>query len=520
MNSAIEPARLYTVLTRTGLQTKDPVLYQLLYNLIGNLVKLRADDTEDAGGGGGTTETTVINNIIQILEGGGVSGEDGSPGPPGATGETGQIGPVGPAGTGSGNTFILGTDVLEAEYYPPIMGNAGASGAAGATGVAGSNGLPGQDGLDGQDGWPPVLQVITPTAPTASARVYRSNAQTFTEDTLAAVSFDTEDFDSDDYWDVGDPTKLTIPDSKAGKYTVVGQISWVIFGGTGDVTLGIYVNGTLESSSVANVTGITPRLQVSAILDLAVGDYVELKATVNEGGTTHNTVGGSAETWLGLVLGAGVVSGSGGGGIPVVAGALSIGSATAITSPVVLSTLGTVDWFAPINNTAAIQLQPLGYPYRKRYGALFYDMWYMWGPSGTSLTTQGAAVTLTMTAADSCAGQALTAFATCVILFSAVGGHVGWGIGIRVRASQTSRTLTVGFHAFSAIITVEARLTDGSASPVSNTFDTGAAANMDREFSITFNSAAYADSYLVVTAIVTTNRGSTPNVGLLYGYIT
>ncbi len=69
MNAAIDPSRLYTILTKTGLQTKDPVLYQLLYNLIGNIVNLRAGVTSLSGGGSGSSDTTINNvyNIIQSL---------------------------------------------------------------------------------------------------------------------------------------------------------------------------------------------------------------------------------------------------------------------------------------------------------------------------------------------------------------------------------------------------------------------------------------------------------------------
>lgn len=67
MNAAIDPSRLYTVLTKTGLQTKDPVLYQLLYNLIGNLVKLRGDETTVVGGDSGGGDTIINQQIIQMI---------------------------------------------------------------------------------------------------------------------------------------------------------------------------------------------------------------------------------------------------------------------------------------------------------------------------------------------------------------------------------------------------------------------------------------------------------------------
>lgn len=68
MNAAIEPSRLYQVLSKTGLLRKDPVLYQLLYNLIGNIVKLTANQNAAGGSGSGGGSTTTINNLYQIIE--------------------------------------------------------------------------------------------------------------------------------------------------------------------------------------------------------------------------------------------------------------------------------------------------------------------------------------------------------------------------------------------------------------------------------------------------------------------
>lgn len=66
MNAGMDPSRLYTVLIKTGLQTKDPVLYQLLYNLIGNIVNLRAQASSSGSSSGGGD--TTINNIYNIIE--------------------------------------------------------------------------------------------------------------------------------------------------------------------------------------------------------------------------------------------------------------------------------------------------------------------------------------------------------------------------------------------------------------------------------------------------------------------
>ena len=68
MNAGMDPSRLYTVLQKTDLRTKDPILYQLLYNLIGTIAKLnQTSSSSGGGGGGGSTSVVNIQNIITAL---------------------------------------------------------------------------------------------------------------------------------------------------------------------------------------------------------------------------------------------------------------------------------------------------------------------------------------------------------------------------------------------------------------------------------------------------------------------
>lgn len=115
MNAALDPNRLYVILERTALRSKDPNLYQLLYNLIGNISNLKAtsSSSSSSGGGGGGTTTIVeqIVNLIDLADGG-----------------------------GDGDTFL------------GIPGPAGSNGLNGTTGAQGPQGVPGADGLEGPQG--------------------------------------------------------------------------------------------------------------------------------------------------------------------------------------------------------------------------------------------------------------------------------------------------------------------------------------------------------------------------------
>jgi hypothetical protein len=83
---------LYHLLLNTGLQNKDNPLYQVVYELIGQVVKLTADSTASGGSGSGTT-TINQTTILQMLEGDGESGggDMGPPGIPGIDGANGMV---------------------------------------------------------------------------------------------------------------------------------------------------------------------------------------------------------------------------------------------------------------------------------------------------------------------------------------------------------------------------------------------------------------------------------------------
>lgn len=91
---SVDPARLYSALLNTGLQSKDPPLYQVINQLIGALV---APSTPSGSSNAGGSSTIIENNITDILGGpifDGIDGLDGIgiPGIQGVPGNTGQAG--------------------------------------------------------------------------------------------------------------------------------------------------------------------------------------------------------------------------------------------------------------------------------------------------------------------------------------------------------------------------------------------------------------------------------------------
>ncbi len=92
----VDPSRLYSTLLNSGLQQKDPPLYQVIYQLIGLTVKIANTPASSSGG-----STTIIeNDITNILGGSIIDGNDGQDGigVPGIKGDTGATGAAGSPG--------------------------------------------------------------------------------------------------------------------------------------------------------------------------------------------------------------------------------------------------------------------------------------------------------------------------------------------------------------------------------------------------------------------------------------
>lgn len=115
-----------------------------------------------------------------------------------------------------------------------------------------------------------------PSAFGQGAKVWRSTDQTIPVGAWTAIIFNLENFDNDDMWDAGAPTRLTV--KTAGIYVLTASINW-----RGNVNgsryTAIYVTGTLISQDFVNIppgTGIW-RGTAATIWRAEVNDYFELK---------------------------------------------------------------------------------------------------------------------------------------------------------------------------------------------------------------------------------------------------
>jgi hypothetical protein len=104
---------------------------------------------------------------------------------------------------------------------------------------------------------------------------------------FTAILFDNEFFDTDGFHSTSSNTsRMTVPTGKAGKYLITGGFRFESF--SGDRLAQLRLNGTTplcRQDYNSSSTGGTVNLNLSRIVNLAVGDYIELVAYQNSGAT-------------------------------------------------------------------------------------------------------------------------------------------------------------------------------------------------------------------------------------------
>jgi hypothetical protein len=145
----------------------------------------------------------------------------------------------------------------------------------------------------------------TPGAGSSFSGCYLTTAstQSLTNNTLTAITFAGETFDTDGYHSTSSNTsRITIPVGKAGYYLFTALQTFTT-NGTGVREVRIRTNGTsnyfgLVSVGANSSDGVA--IQLSAILNLAEGDYVEQFALQTSGGPLNAESGSRfACTFLG-----------------------------------------------------------------------------------------------------------------------------------------------------------------------------------------------------------------------------
>ncbi len=134
MAATFDANRLYATLRTTGLDSKDPPLYQVIYQLIRAMAGTQSAVASGSGSSSSSSNITNINQTLQILGGDGGDGDSMSiPGPPGVAGSAGATGPSG------GLLAFIYEEPEDIFQYPPIVGSQGNPGSTGAAGGLGTS---------------------------------------------------------------------------------------------------------------------------------------------------------------------------------------------------------------------------------------------------------------------------------------------------------------------------------------------------------------------------------------------
>ena len=125
------------------------------------------------------------------------------------------------------------------------------------------------------------------TTPTfIGAGAYNSATYNAANSTLVTLTFNTEKYDTSSFHDnTTNTSRFTIPSGKAGYYECSLLFAFEA-NGTGFRRVEIHKNGTkvYQTDNNGNGGGSTDTKLISAVLNLAVGDYIEYKVTQNSGG--------------------------------------------------------------------------------------------------------------------------------------------------------------------------------------------------------------------------------------------
>jgi hypothetical protein len=132
----------------------------------------------------------------------------------------------------------------------------------------------------------------TPSATTPSfvgASVYGTTDQTINNATNTALTWSDELFDTNGFHSTSvDTSRMTIPTGKAGKYLIAGTTTWGP-DRTGRCQQIIYKNGSIFAYVIAGPMSQSPGQNYTLIMDLAVGDYVEVFARQDTGSAADVT---------------------------------------------------------------------------------------------------------------------------------------------------------------------------------------------------------------------------------------
>jgi len=115
-----------------------------------------------------------------------------------------------------------------------------------------------------------------PRITTPTAKVHNTATQSIPSGGDIILNANTVDWDNNNWWDVGTPSRLTCRSS--GLYLVVAEVSWSSSSTARRLFAKLYRNGVQVKQTVLYTNTISGgcQLEISALLYLNTGDYIQL----------------------------------------------------------------------------------------------------------------------------------------------------------------------------------------------------------------------------------------------------
>ncbi len=146
-----------------------------------------------------------------------------------------------------------------------------------------------------------IRQQINSLATYKGALVVLNANQSIPHNTLTAISWSSAIFDNIEAWNIGNPTRLTVPVG-AKKVIISGNTRWAI-NETGLRLVQIAKNGGGFAGMAQDQRLPSQRSYAnlkSAVINVNAGDYFELKVIQNSGGGALNFEGDGSGAWFAM----------------------------------------------------------------------------------------------------------------------------------------------------------------------------------------------------------------------------
>tara|TARA_R100000773_G_C4145858_1_gene70149 strand:- start:41 stop:577 length:537 start_codon:yes stop_codon:yes gene_type:complete len=128
---------------------------------------------------------------------------------------------------------------------------------------------------------------IFTNTPAFSAKM--SAAQSISNDTSTKIAYDTEIVDTDSAYDNSTNYRFTVPSNEAGRYFIGASVRSGNVTDTKKITMFFHINGSEVAqhffSTASSNGGEQYTVAVHDVLDLSVGDYIEVFVLHQSGGS-------------------------------------------------------------------------------------------------------------------------------------------------------------------------------------------------------------------------------------------